>query len=287
MILTILFYILCFIIGIFAYYYYFYYKINKKNAIVCLTKGYDNNESYDNLIKRNQSIYEKYYRKIVNKGEYDIVIFHEGNISLQQQNYIQENTPLMPIVFVSIPFYSDVGLNMDLCPPTKLSSGFSIGYKNMCYFWSIDFLHYLSDYEYIVRIDEDCIIDDIPLNILEEYRENSIAFSSGHYQNNDFADVTVGMRRLFSKLIGTDNFDSEIRCPYTNFMIVNVPFFNTNESISNALKKIEESRCIFSNRWGDLPIWGYILTLFVDEKHYIEDKRIRYFHGSHNSKINM
>ena len=69
-------------------------------------------------------------------------------------------------------------------------------------------------------------------------------------------------------------------------MVINVNYFYNNDLVKDVLSRIYESNCIFSNRWGDLPIWGYILSYLVDKKHYIEDKSISYYHGSHNKKIN-
>jgi hypothetical protein len=52
------------------------------------------------------------------------------------------------------------------------------------------------------------------------------------------------------------------------------------------LQIIDESHGIYSNRWGDLPIWGMILSTLIDEKHYRQEKSISYLHGSHNIIIN-
>ena len=74
--------------------------------------------------------------------------------------------------------------------------------------------------------------------------------------------------------------------PYTNFMILNINFFKNNKDVVNILNEINKSDCIFSNRWGDLPIWGYILSYFIDKTYYIEDKNISYIHGSHSKNVN-
>jgi hypothetical protein len=70
-------------------------------------------------------------------------------------------------------------------------------------------------------------------------------------------------------------------------MIVNIPFFKNNADVQFIMNEIKKSKCIFSNRWGDLPIWGHILTCMIDKSYYLEDKSIRYYHGSHFSGVNM
>jgi hypothetical protein len=78
----------------------------------------------------------------------------------------------------------------------------------------------------------------------------------------------------------------DITCPYTNFMIVNVKKINENNKINEFLKMVDDCGCIYSNRWGDLPIWGVILDTIMDKKNYKEIKNIKYHHISHNKLIN-
>jgi hypothetical protein len=70
-------------------------------------------------------------------------------------------------------------------------------------------------------------------------------------------------------------------------MVVNIPYFRNNEDVKNVLQEIDKSECIFSNRWGDLPIWGYILGYLIDKNLYKVETGVSYYHGSHdNVKIN-
>ena len=284
--------LLCIIYFLYIRKYKFFENLEEpqQHAFVVLTRGYNEDEQYNTLIERNKSIYEVFYNKLddENKMQYDIIIFHEGNINEQQQNYIQSKTPKLPLKFITVQFYDNKSINNELCPPTNLSDSFSNGYKNMCYFWSKDFFKYLKDYNYIIRVDEDCIVEELDINTINNYKYNDIMFSSPTYQDNDVDDVVVGMKKLFTNYLVEHNMEQKnaLKMPYTNFMIVNVSYFNNNETVMDVLQTIEKSNCIFSNRWGDLPIWGYILSYFIDKRHFVEDLNIKYFHGSHNAKIN-
>jgi hypothetical protein len=261
----------------------------QKNAIVVLTRGYNNHLEYRTLISRNRHISVNFYARLQDPENYDVIIFHEGNITKEQQDYIQSQSPKLPLQFKSVQFYENNTKNYTLCPPTKTSESFSLGYKNMCYFWSINFLEYLKEYEYIIRVDEDCFIRNIPSDIIEKYTKNGIQFSSPYFQGPDSGQVIVGMHKLFRRFVYEKQLTpckTTIQCPYTNIMIVNVQYFRNNSIVQEILGKIKECNCIFSNRWGDLPIWGYILTLLVEPEKYIEDKSISYWHGSHNKIIN-
>lgn len=259
-----------------------------KNAIVALTRGYDELSKYMPLIRRNRHIAQNFYLKLSNPENCDVILFHEGNIRPNQQQYIQSQSPNLPLQFRAVSFQNNNTV-CSLCPPTNVSQSFSMGYKNMCYFWSINFLEYLKDYEYILRVDEDCLLQSIPTNIFETYKERNIMFSSPYFQGDDDFPVIVGMKKLFVTYMKSNHLHpqkTDIRCPYTNVMIFKIQYFRNNSIVQNILHLIKSSNCIFSNRWGDLPIWGHILTLLVDPSLYLEEKSISYLHGSHGRMIN-
>ena len=121
--------------------------------------------------------------------------------------------------------------------------------------------------------------------------EKEIHFVSPLFQGQDDSLVIVGLERLLNEFLNETNIQpyktfDEIKCPYTNFMIVNVDFLRNNEIINKILKKIDLSHGIYSNRWGDLPIWGLILSTLINEEYYEEIKKISYYHGSWNKHIN-
>jgi hypothetical protein len=61
---------------------------------------------------------------------------------------------------------------------------------------------------------------------------------------------------------------------------------NKNNLIKLFLEEIDKCGCVYSNRWGDLPIWGLILSTLINEEYYEEIKKISYYHGSWNKHIN-
>lgn len=267
-----------------------------KNAVVVLTRGYSRREYYRDLISRNVAIQEFLYDP---NQKCDYIIFHEGNISLDDQKYISEFTPELNLIFKNVKeeepktaFNSEKNIvNYSLCPPTPLSSSFPLGYKHMCHFWSIDFLKYLKEYKYVVRIDEDCVLTKFDKNILKKMYDNQIKFISPFFQGQDVKDVIVGLESLWNNFISEKNFTpfknfSDIKCPYTNFMIVDAEYFLNHEMVMNFLEVVDNSNGIYSNRWGDLPIWGVILSTLTEPKFYLEDKTTSYYHKSHNKIIN-
>jgi hypothetical protein len=271
-------------------------QMNNKIAIVALTRGYVDKVEYDVLIQRNKSISQK---MVLNTGyEYDIILFHEGNITKEHQEYITEKSEIS-LIFRDVTQCGNYSafddtknkINMELCPPTELSSRFNIGYKHMCHFWAIDIFDYLSDYKYVIRIDEDVIVKEFHPNIIDALTSNDIKFAVPFMCNFlDDPGVIVGMEKLFDNFCEENNFIpktkfNNIYAPNTNFMILDLQYFKNNELIQKFLKKVDDSHGIYSNRWGDATTWGIIVYSLTDEPFYVLDM-VEYYHGSHGHHVN-
>ena len=59
-------------------------------AYICLVRGYEDVDDYKTLILRNKSIHKTINSKL--DEPFDMIIFHEGNISKDHQNYIKEKS---------------------------------------------------------------------------------------------------------------------------------------------------------------------------------------------------
>lgn len=267
-----------------------------KIAIVTLSRGYGGLSDYNSLIERNNSIYENIVKN--SKYNFDNIIFHEGNISVDHQNYIKVLSKI-ELIFVDVKTsgskngFNDLNVKNEsqFCHPTPESGWFPLGYKHMCHFWAIDFFDYLSEYDYVIRIDEDCVVNRFNQDYIQQLIDGKKVFLSPLFQGKDESYVTVGLENLWSKFL-TDNsiivdkkFD-DIKCPYTNFTCLNLKYFKENIMVQKFLQCINDSNCIYINRWGDLPIWGLVLSSFVDENLFGSANGIGYYHHSHRSQVN-
>lgn len=275
--------------------------MNHKNkiAISVLTKGYQDIKQYQMLINRNNSISEK----IINNSdfEFDILIFHEGNITEEHQNYISSKSKI-PLIFKDVKKSGNMSafddnknkVNMELCPPTALSSWFSLGYKHMCHFWAIDLFDYHSEYKYVMRIDEDVLVQNFENNIIHKIITEDIKLATPHvcYYNGhlDDPDVMVGLQKLTEDFYQKNNINPKIKFTdilgvYTNFVILNVEYFKNNKLVQLFLEDVEHSHGIYSNRWGDASTWGIIGYTLIHEPIYILDN-VQYYHASHDRHVN-
>ena len=266
------------------------YKDNKRKigAIAVLTRGYQNLQQYNTLIQRNISI-AKNIGKMLNY--IDILIFHEGNILDIHQQYISKGTPLLNLKFICIKehAFNDDKKTISFFEPTK---SFGLNYRHMCSFWFVDFWKFVENYDMILRIDEDCMIDFIIPELFFVLQNKSVVYGEWS-KDHDF--VTYGLNKFTQQFIRTDIFNNNYNNkpifnhrpsgPYTNVFGLNLERLRKNMMIQKYIKKIKESNYIYIFRWGDLPLWGESLFYFCDPIEYFKFEKIKYFHGSHNYHV--
>jgi hypothetical protein len=267
--------------------------VMEKVAVCVLTRGYKNKFMYSDLVTRNRSIFKnltKYSR------EYDIeyIIFHEGNITSDHQEYIQSRTPSILFKFVDVghEFTNEKQLKSIYTKPTTLSESFSSGYKSMCKFWFDGFLRYTSAYDYIIRIDEDCFLLDFPLReLIQKMKAKDVHYITPSNLKSDHADVTVGLEELANEFLKSnkslmmDALTLENN-PYTNVFLIDGHWYRENKIFRDFCEKVHASNGIFVNRWGDLPLWGVVIKICEKTPAEILDSRIKYIHGSFGEYIN-
>jgi hypothetical protein len=252
-------------------------------AVVVLTRGYQNLQQYNTLIKRNISI----NKNLGSLKGIDIVIFHEGNILEPHQKYIQQYTPELNLKFICIKehAFKDEKKQISIFEPTKT---FGLNYRHMCSFWFTDFWNYVENYEMILRIDEDCVIE---FNIPELFYhlQNKAAVYGAWTRDKDF--VTHGLNK-FTETFIKENLQLNQAViphrpsgPYTNVFGLNVARLRINTLAQKYIEKVKNLNYIYIFRWGDLPLWGELLFYFCDPNNYMKLDKIKYYHGSHNFHV--
>lgn len=246
-------------------------------VVAVLTRGYETLGLYSKLIDRTKAIDSKV------AGDFDHVIFHEGNIPQSHQDYIREQCKSPHrIIFKNIQYvFESICPRTDgvLCPETSLSKHAGPGYKAMCKFWTGCFATELSEYKFCLRIDEDCIVigsSSVDTMTTESARA---VMMSPCMEYEEEQQVTRGLPSFFRELDST--FPSTWLSPYTNVVVFNLQWVRSAE-IKSITDGILATRCIDTNRWGDMPIWGAIMAL---KKVSNEPVDMKYYHGSHDAEV--
>ena len=245
-----------------------------KIAVVALTRGYPKNKKlYDTLIQRNNSIYKQInqHRKI----PADVILFHEGNISDDDQNYISSHYP-EKIIFKDISkFFLDKS-NLELAGEKK----FNLGYRQMCRFNMYHIWEEVDQYDYILRVDEDVEIIEFDPYVFESMYQKKIIYLTGRF-TKETHPLTNSTLPLFLK----ENTDLTVekvynhRNPYTNVFASKVDFWKQND-VWSLLKSISLSENQLINRWGDHTVQGIVLN-HKKEKIRLFPK-LEYKHISHD-----
>ena len=132
-----------------------------------------NKSSYRSLIKRNTSIYEHINKFRDNPA--DIILFHEGNISSNDQKYINSFYP-ENLIFKDVSQYFNVkDLNLEG------EEKFNLGYRIMCRFNMYHIWEEVKEYDYILRVDEDVEIKKFDPYVFEYMESKNIKYMTGRF----------------------------------------------------------------------------------------------------------
>jgi hypothetical protein len=256
-----------------------------KNSVVILTRGYSDPHKYNDLIKRNKSISLNLKNKNI-----DIIIFHEGNIPPNHQSFISDGTPELKLVFVNIKERNKAFLHRPNRKIYKPTQRFGMGYRHMCSFWFVDFWHYVEEYNNILRIDEDCVIN-FNIDSIFQQLNNKVAIFGDCINDRNF--VTFNLNNFTLNFLNQEKIHSynnsipkQPSGPYTNVIGFNLKLLRENELLQKYIQLIKERDFIYIYRWGDLPLWGEVLYYLYNSSDYLQTKEISYFHRSHNKLIN-
>jgi len=234
-----------------------------RNAIVALVRGYPNNRNlYDELIQRNKSIYEKILSKT--DSEIDFILFHEGNISISDQEYIASFSK-KEIIFKDVSKYFQ---NMTIS--LKGEEKFSLGYRQMCRFNMYYIWKELSEYEYIFRIDEDVEIIDCDPEIFRYMKKNNYNYLTGRFtkETHELTNQTLPDYLLRNTNLNVKKIYNH-KNPYTNLYASSVAIW-LKEETNSLLETIALNDEQLINRWGDHTVQGILLNL--------NNEKIKLFH---------
>jgi hypothetical protein len=255
-----------------------------KVCIAVLTRGYTNKNKYYKLIERNKCI-----EKRISNKKVDILIFHEGNISPNQQTYISTKTPSLSIKFVDITTraFKKEKETIEIDDDTK---SFTLEYRHMCSFWFIEFWNFVEEYDYLIRIDEDCFVMFDPLSMITSLKDYN--FVSGIY-DKDEPYVTKGLNEFTLSFIKKNDTYSFIEMepkqpggPYTNLFGIALHSIRNNFILYRYQMDVSNSNAIYQYSWGDLPLWGEAIHYIFGDKSLLLDENLIYFHESYDKHIN-
>lgn len=264
-------------------------------AIAGLVRGYRNTSDYSLLISRTQAL-KKF---ISGEGQaalgIELILFHEGNISSEHQEYILSQTGMsLKFINVESDFILNHGEGVTQDPrvfSTRMSQSFPLGYKMMCRFWFSGFMKYLGDFDWVMRVDEDCEVVDGRLHqIIDHCVSEDVPYYCPMWINGDHEDVMVGLDVIVNEFRGAHGMlprVGELAVPLTCVSLISIKRFASLPRLVEFRDLILKKQGIMINRWGDAPLWGYMLELENLNFTSAKTMPLAYKHGSHYSFVNF
>ena len=261
-------------------------------AIIVLTRGYAKLSDYNVLLERNKQIAIHLKDKSI-----PLVFYHEGNITDEQQKYIQHANEDLKMQFIDISdkCFLKERENVTFFPRTDPAKGghwsWGYGYRHMCNFWFKDFFQYIEEYDYVIRIDEDCYVKFSIDDAFDKIMNNKIPFLYGKtFGDPGFVVIDLNQSTMnFLKENGYDSVKSRQQVgPYTNIFGLNMIKIREKKDILEKYHDyMDKINGIYIYRWGDLPLWGEIMHYIfgIDCNKFI-DKSLTYYHKSHGKNVN-
>lgn len=279
-----------------------------KSAIIILTQNTPERKIYLKtslyfLFKNFNATY-KYPIIILHDGDYDSISIDEINTSIRKDyRYLIEYKKIDACDF-EIPKYIDEDKMNRCIKSAPVPYWRNKNYRLMCNFWINNFIKYCSDYDYIMRIDDDSIIEEpISTDIFKIIEDKNLNYMS-NIIHVDCSICNYGMKDFFEKILpekidkikdlfldhqlesSSPHFDKfknlymalnskeyvgnsvNMAMPlmyYNNFSVIRMSVWKSPE-IKNIINKINETGYIFYCRWGDGPLQTIIMTLYDKDK---------------------
>jgi hypothetical protein len=221
-------------------------------------------------------------KHIKTKHNIDIKIFIDQDQSLEYQQLFDSN-----VEFVDI--RKNLTPNLRKLPyiDSVISGKRPIRYRGMCLFNFSEFIHYMQDYDYVIRLDGDSIIcSDL---FLDDFIDGDNIYGYLKDVLDRHKPTLETLPLAIKKYI--DNNDIRIYCDrekinnynfYNNFHISKLSFWQKPE-VLDFINFIHQENGIAKHRWGDSTIQANLVRMFCpSEKIYKFD--FKYEHGSHGFK---
>ena len=210
----------------------------RPGALMCLARGRSRPREYAALVSRNVGVAQQRW-----SASYDHYIFHEGNVIPAHQDYLRRHAPTLRLRFISMERFWNASRAIVAarpledraawaqCPPSALSLRVSIGYKIMCLFHFGEFLRWFTAYEYVLRIDEDCVL--LPGQPDPALEAHGFALAAPSISKPmDFEAFSAGIRGFFGELSAGRGGPNRSAFEDWPTVYTNVLFLNTSWALS-------------------------------------------------------
>lgn len=255
------------------------------------------------------------FKNLNAKHKYPVIILHEGDFDSKSQDEILtgiRHSCRDCVTFrtldkddFTIPSHIDKE-KMENCINLKVVPYWrNDKYRMMCRWWLVNFPKYAKGYDYVMRLDDDSIIEEPVPDLFEWMKDNKLVYTS-NILHTDCGICNYGMKEFFRKNCPTKkdyidklfikqevptkafqlfkfrsllsilkkediDIENENNIPleqpiiYYNNFFITKTDFWQREDVKTITDKIDKNGSIFYLRWGDAPLQTLIVKLFANE----------------------
>lgn len=255
------------------------------------------------------------FRNFNKKYNYPVIILHEGDYDSKSQEEITQSVRenhrhLVKFKEIEkddfkVPKHLDEAKIKSLVALQPVPYWRNLKYRLMCNFWVQHFWKYTEGYDYVMRLDDDSIIEEpISNDLFATFAAKDLVYLS-NIVHIDCGLCNYGMKDLFERIFpqskdklneglfvqakltpGSTYFDRfKTLCSiidgkecalkefitemplmyYNNFFVTSTKFWK-QENVKQAIDKINQHGGIFYYRYGDAPIHTVLVTLLEPNK---------------------
>jgi len=265
--------------------------MNKKNCIIYLVRT--SNKDLE-MLNKSLSLIDQNLLPYTKTD--DIIIFHEQSFNQYKSQVYSPYNGRIIFQLVAFPLVPPGTPKIFPHPnPDQVAMGnlgFTIGYRDMCWFFSggIYTEPIMDYYKYYLRLDTDSyILSAVGYDIFEamEKGDYKYGYIEDAVQQDDPAVIkglwsfTERISTIFrqSVIVKPINEIPEGRMYYTNFELGNIEWFKKS-AYNSFFKFIENQGGIYTKRWGDAPIKYIGVNLFLEDKYKLPVRGFIYQHGA-------
>lgn len=246
---------------------------HKPYAYFTLIRGGEHSSDYNSYISRCRML-----RPYINDVTMDDIAFHEGNVPDAIRDHLSKE---VTVRFVDVRPFGPFAIppNTRLFP-VRTEGSYSIGYRHMCRFFALQWMHILKGYRVVMRIDEDVLVHTMQHRDPFSYMEQQRIVYGYALETREGHDETVMTMQPWINRYTSKNIDIKDMY-FTNVFISRVDWW-LRDDVQKFLQDIDDTQNIYLHRWGDAPIQTAALKLHdATVKLFMID----YSHGSTSNEI--
>ena len=277
---------------------------HRQLATFALVRGGIAPEDYAGLLARTGGL-ARAMRAAMPSLRYDDVVFHEGNLPSDMADLVVRTARREhnhSVRLADARAYGAFALPRAAARAKgprgllRVLTGYSIGYRHMCRFFAMQWVHALREYEFAMRVDDDVVLRGIG-DVLGAMRaapgSGGGVYGFALWTEEKHAETVTTMtpwlwqyaasRGLFGGNATTQCSLTAGRMYFSNFFLTRVRWW-ARAAVQEMLRAVDLTGSIYRHRWGDAPIQTAALNMFAPPSRVLQ-LRVNYSHFSTGNEV--